>query len=88
MIEQMILSEELALPSRRLPAVGFHHRHTGPTGLWHGTEEQKERYLPDGGGAQSGTCPGFSEPGSGSDLASMETTAIRDGDDYVINGQI
>jgi alkylation response protein AidB-like acyl-CoA dehydrogenase len=53
----------------------------------HGSEEQKERFLPPIAKAEAVWCQGFSEPGSGSDLASLQTRAVKDGDDYVINGQ-
>ena len=86
-IEQMILNEELAY--HRAPSGGrlFTIGITGPTMLVHGSEEQKERYLPGMAAGETWYCQGFSEPGSGSDLASMETKAVRDGDDYVVNGQ-
>jgi alkylation response protein AidB-like acyl-CoA dehydrogenase len=86
-IEQMILNEELAY--HRAPSGGrlFTIGITGPTMLVHGSEEQKERYLPGMAAGEVWYCQGFSEPGSGSDLASMETRAVRDGDDFVINGQ-
>ena len=86
-IEQMILNEELAY--YRAPSSGllFTIGITGPTMLAHGSEEQKARYLPTMASGETWYCQGFSEPGSGSDLASMQTRAVRDGDDYVINGQ-
>jgi alkylation response protein AidB-like acyl-CoA dehydrogenase len=79
----VILDEELAqagAPPR--PSLGYL-----VTGLGqHGSEELRERFLP---GMINGTerwCQGFSEPGAGSDLAALSTTAVRDGDDYVVSG--
>jgi alkylation response protein AidB-like acyl-CoA dehydrogenase len=53
----------------------------------HGTPEQKRQFLPAMAKAEIRFCQGFSEPGAGSDLAGLQTRAVRDGDDYVINGQ-
>jgi alkylation response protein AidB-like acyl-CoA dehydrogenase len=86
-IEQMVLNEELAYhrapPGGRLFTIGI----VGPTILAHGNDEQRARFLPRMASGDLWFCQGFSEPGSGSDLASLQTRAIRDGDDYVINGE-
>ncbi len=84
-LRQMIFSEECAYHGAPGggPAVGF----IGPAIIVHGTEEQKRTFLPPIAQAEALWCEGFSEPGSGSDLASLQTRAALDGDDYVINGQ-
>ena len=67
----------------------YHHGlgHIGPVIMHFGTPEQKARFLPRILDASQWWCQGYSEPGSGSDLASLKTTAVRDGDHYVVNGQ-
>ena len=86
-VEQMIFNEEMAY--QRAPASGrlFTIGITGPTMIVNASEEQKQRWLPEMASGEVWYCQGFSEPGSGSDLASMQTRAVRDGDDYIINGQ-
>ena len=84
--EQFILNEELA--ENGLSNVGgFGVMMLGPTLMVHGTEEQKEEHLSKILAGEVVWCQGWSEPGSGSDLASLQTRAVRDGDEYVLNGQ-
>jgi alkylation response protein AidB-like acyl-CoA dehydrogenase len=85
-MEQFILNQELA--GAGAPNVGGSGVSLlGPTLIVHGTEEQRRRYLPSILAGETAWAQGYSEPGSGSDLASLQTRAERDGDDFVINGQ-
>ena len=59
----------------------------GPTIMEHGSDAQKARYLPKMASSEEVWCQGWSEPNAGSDMAAIQTTAIRDGDHYVVNGQ-
>jgi alkylation response protein AidB-like acyl-CoA dehydrogenase len=86
-VEQLILTEELVYARAPAGARLFGVHMVGPTLILHGTEEQKRRFLPPIARGEVVWCQGFSEPGAGSDLASLQTRAVRDGDDYVINGQ-
>ena len=86
-VQQTILNEELIM--HRAPTlIGMMGiQMIGPTLVRHGTDEQRKRHLPKILTADEIWCQGYSEPGSGSDLASLKTRAEIDGDDFVINGQ-
>ncbi|MBM4415556.1 MAG: hypothetical protein FJ035_04755 [Chloroflexi bacterium] len=85
-MEQFILRQEMA--ESEAPVVGGGGLSLlGPTVLVHGNDEQKARLLPPTLSGEYLWAQGFSEPGAGSDLASLQTRAVRDGDEYVINGQ-
>jgi alkylation response protein AidB-like acyl-CoA dehydrogenase len=84
-VEQAIMNEEFA--EAGAPTLGgMGVSMVGPTLIAHGTEEQKAEHLPKILRGETRWCQGFSEPGSGSDLASLQTKAVRDGDEYIING--
>jgi len=83
---QVIYSEEMAY--HRAPTqLGVGPDRVGPTIILYGSEEQKAKLLPGIVNANDVWCQGFSEPGSGSDLASLQTRADADGDYFVVNGQ-
>ncbi len=85
-MEQFILKQEIAQAAA--PVVGGSGVSLlGPTLIVHGTDEQKQKYLPPILAGEVAWAQGYSEPGSGSDLGSLQTRAVRDGDEWVINGQ-
>ena len=84
-MQQMIYREEASLAGAPMDMQGSGM--VGPCLMVHGSEAQKEEFLPPIAKAEVYWAQGFSEPGSGSDLASLQTRAVRDGDDFVINGQ-
>jgi hypothetical protein len=86
-MQGVVLTEEFARLKAPLRADFFGDTLVGPTLLQWGTEEQKQEFLPKILSGQMRWCQGFSEPNSGSDLASLKTTAELDGDEWVINGQ-
>ena len=84
-VKSAIYNEEISYmraPGRDI----FGVRMLGPTLMIHGSEEQKKTHLPSVAKGEIQWCQGYSEPESGSDLASLSTRAVRDGDDLVING--
>ena len=85
--ENKILQEEMSAIGARSPLGSFGIWMLGPALLEFATEEQKKEHLPGIVKGKYWWCQGYSEPGSGSDLASLSTKAVEDGDNYIINGQ-
>ncbi|MEO6123512.1 MAG: acyl-CoA dehydrogenase family protein [Ilumatobacteraceae bacterium] len=86
-IERLIVGEEMIKAGAPIAAMWAGDRQMGPTLIAYGRRDQQDAYLP---GILSGAmtwCIGMSEPEAGSDLASLQTSALRDGDEWVINGQ-
>src|SRR5437879_75048 len=84
--DQVVFNEAMGYaraPIINTAAVGY----LGPTIILYGTEEQKKKHLPGITSGEVVWCQGYSEPNSGSDLASLQTRAVADGDDFIINGQ-
>jgi pimeloyl-CoA dehydrogenase large subunit len=85
-VEHYIYTEELQFNCVP-PPLAFNVSMCGPVIIAFGTETQKQRFLPRMAALDDWWCQGFSEPGAGSDLASLSTTAVRKGDHYIVNGQ-
>ena len=83
--QRHIFSTEMGLVGAPEP-VPFGMKMVAPVIMAYGSVEQKQRFLPDILASNVWWCQGYSEPNSGSDLASLKTSAVRDGDEYVING--
>jgi alkylation response protein AidB-like acyl-CoA dehydrogenase len=87
LLQESIYNEEMARAQSPAPVNVIGLNMVGPTLLAVGTPEQKSRYLSKILSADEIWCQGFSEPSSGSDVASLQTRAVRDGDHFVVNGQ-
>ncbi|MGA1361703.1 MAG: acyl-CoA dehydrogenase family protein [Ilumatobacteraceae bacterium] len=86
-IDRLIVGEEMIKAGAPIAASWFGDRQMGPALIQYGTKEQQEKFLPRILSGETTWCIGMSEPNSGSDLASLKTSARDDGDEWVINGQ-
>ncbi len=84
-MDSLIFTDEAAIAGAPVPFLTINS--VAPTIMAYGTEEQKKFFLPKIAAGELHFSIGYSEPGAGTDLAALRTTAVRDGDDYVINGQ-
>jgi len=84
---QRTVNERIVEAGGPIPPLGIGHGMAAPTIAAHGTEEQKRRWLRPLFTGEEVWCQLFSEPGAGSDVASLATTAVRDGDEWIVNGQ-
>jgi 3-oxocholest-4-en-26-oyl-CoA dehydrogenase alpha subunit len=84
-IEQFIFFDEVQRAGFPIPLLTLNT--VGPTLMQHGTDEQRERFLPKILQGKLHFSIGYTEPSAGTDLAALETAAVRDGDDYIVNGQ-
>ena len=85
MVEQLIFTDAAAVAGVPIPYLTLNT--VGPTIMRYGTDEQKDYFLPKILAGELHFSIGYSEPGSGTDLASLKTRAVREGDEWVINGQ-
>ena len=85
MMDQLIFTDEAAIAGAPVPFLTINS--VAPTIMHYGTDEQKKFFLPRISSGDLHFAIGYSEPGAGTDLASLRTTAVRDGDDWIINGQ-
>jgi acyl-CoA dehydrogenase len=85
--ETKILRQEMARIGARNPLMSFGISMLGPALLKYGSEAQKKRFLPEIARGEIRWCQGYSEPGAGSDLASLQTSAEDKGDHFLVNGQ-
>lgn len=86
-IDRLIVGEEMIAAGAPIAASWFADRQMGPSLLTYGTADQQAAFLPGIVAGETTWCIGMSEPDAGSDLASLKTAAVRDGDSFVINGQ-
>ncbi|MGA1260289.1 MAG: acyl-CoA dehydrogenase family protein [Ilumatobacteraceae bacterium] len=86
-IDRLIVGEEMIAAGAPIAGMWFADRQMGPALIGYGTADQREQFLPDMLRGDTTWCIGMSEPNAGSDLASLTTSAVRDGNHWVINGQ-
>jgi alkylation response protein AidB-like acyl-CoA dehydrogenase len=87
LVQQLIYNEELSRANPPMLVNGLGIMLVGPTIIHWGTEEQKKRYVPKILSGEEIWCQGYSEPGAGSDVASLQTRAVEEGDYFIVNGQ-